>query len=150
MFFMAPLERWGSARQPTFARSCCSAGRGNSPAQHVLHTRKGEVSGSDSTKTRWNITFHLSTTAQDSSGSTYAWLAKLLEMRIRMSKASRLTLLQLLPTAGLRNPILQRQQQAEGMEPAFENPDSERVKAPRKKGWVAVAKDLPLSTHIWK
>lgn len=55
-----------------------------------------------------------------------------------MSKGSRLAPLWLFPVPGLEDPSLQRQQQAGGMEPAFQNPDSERVKCPWKKSWVAV------------
>lgn len=66
-----------------------------------------------------------------------------------MSKGSNSASLQLFTVPCLGNPSLQRQQQAGRMEPAFQNPEGERVKSPRKKNCVAVAaKDLPLSSYI--
>lgn len=68
-----------------------------------------------------------------------------------MSKGSRLASLQLFPVPDLGDPSLWRQQQAGQMEPAFQNPECEKVKSPRQKNWVAVAaKDLPLSSYIWE
>lgn len=68
-----------------------------------------------------------------------------------MSKGSRLASLQLFPVPDLGNPSMWRQQQSGGMELAFQSPECEKVKSPRKKNWVAMAaKDLPLSSYFWE
>lgn len=83
---------------------CCSvlpvrglAGRGERPAQHVAHAGKGELGKPQHQGIK---TFPLSTTTQGSGHSVFPLLAKLLEKRIRVTKARRLAPLQFVPMPG--------------------------------------------------